>query len=168
MTLQGCVEKCVVMCVVLGTLVAQASAHGSEDIPTGIMTVPPSGTASITIAYANPSDTIQWEWKASVPERVSGQLLWQDLRGRDNALAPDTSQQPFGMFVAPADLTEARLVWRNTGDTPAKVEWVYHVSAPFWRHPDMVLPALIPFFFLIAAYPLGRAIDTLRERAGYR
>ena len=78
MTWQGLVGKCVVMCIVLGTLVGQASAHGSEDIPTGIVLVPPSGTASITIAYVSPSDTIQWESSGCIMSwyRSGATLIW--------------------------------------------------------------------------------------------
>jgi len=152
------------MCVVLGALVSQAAAHGSEDVPVGRVTVPPGGVAAIAIEHAGPGDRIYWGWNASAPERLSVQLLWHDLGGREYALSPEGTRQPFGTFVAPAAFDGARLVWQNAGDAPVEVEWTYHASAPFWRRPDMVFPAPIPIIFLVGAYPLGRAIDARRWR----
>jgi hypothetical protein len=154
----------VVLWVVLGALVSQAAAHhGSETVPTGTLVVPASGTASIALADVGPGERIQWVWNTSTPARVSMQLLWHDMGGREHALFPDGTRKTFGMFLAPAAFGEARLVWRNAGAAPVQVEWTYHASAPFWRRPDMVLPALIPIIFLAGAYPLGWAIDARRQ-----
>ncbi|HEX9867018.1 MAG TPA: hypothetical protein VGC99_00235, partial [Candidatus Tectomicrobia bacterium] len=156
-------ESCVGMLVLLGALVFQAAAHGSEDVPVGILTVPPGGATSIAIELSGPGDRVQWVWNASAPERLSMQFLWHDMAGREYALFPDGTRETFGMFVAPAEFGGARLVWRNAGAAPVEVEWTYHASAPFWRRPDMVLPTLIPIIFLAGAYPLGWAIDARRR-----
>lgn len=164
MTLQRFADGGVLMVVLLGALVAQAAAHhGSETVPTGTLVVPPGGTASIALADVGPGERMQWVWKSSTPERVSMQLLWHDRAGREYTLFPDETQETFGMFLAPAAFGGARLVWRNAAAAPVQVEWTYHTSAPFWRRPDMVLPALIPILFLIGAYPLGWAIDARRR-----
>jgi hypothetical protein len=153
-----------VLWVVLGTLVSQASAHhGSATVPTGTLVVPASGTASIVLADVGPGERIQWVWNTSTPERVSLQLLWHDRAGREYALFPDETRETSGMFLPPAAFGGARLVWRNAGAAPVQVEWTYYASASFWRRPDMVLPALIPILFLVGAYPLGWAIDARRQ-----
>ena len=118
MTLQRLAARCLVTCVVLGALVVQAAAHGSEDVPVGTVTVPPGGVATIVMAHAGPGDRLSWGWHASAPELVSVQVLWHDQGGREYTLSPEETQQPFGTFVAPAAFNGARLVWRNVGDAP--------------------------------------------------
>ena len=164
MTCQRFANGGVMMAVILGALASQTVAHhGSETVPTGTVVVPPSGTASVALGDVGPGERIQWVWNTSTPERVSMQVLWHDRAGREYALFPDGTRETFGTFVAPAEFGGARLVWRNAATAPVQVEWTYHASAPFWRRPDMVLPALIPIIFLAAAYPLGWAIDARRR-----
>jgi hypothetical protein len=164
MTRQRLADGGVMLAVFLGTLVCQAAAHhGSEAVPTGTLVVPAGGTASIALTDVGPGERIQWVWNTPIPEHVSMQVFWHDGAGRQYALFPDETQETFGTFVASAAFGGARLVWRNAAAAPVQVEWSYHASAPFWRRPDMVLPALIPIIFLIGAYPLGWAIDARRR-----
>ncbi len=143
--------------------------HGSEDGPRGMLTVPAGGSAWIPIEKSDPGDTIQWTWTIALaspasPEKLSTQLVWTDSSGQEHAVTAGPPGQAFGTFVAPGDFKCARLVWRNAGEVAAEVHWNYAASAPFWRRPNMFLPALIPVLFLVASYWLGKAIDARARR----
>jgi len=144
-----------------------AGAHdGSEGSPSGITKVHAGASASLSIQAINPRDTLQWLWTAisGSPANLTTQLFWTDATGREHAVGPDPAGQPFGTFIAPADLAGARLVWRNNGNSPAEIHWTYGCSPHFWRRPDIYLPALIPVFLLIGAQVVGKAIDARGNR----
>jgi hypothetical protein len=158
--------------VLFVTLLGQsgARAHGSEDHPTGTLAVPAAGSASLAVEDIGPGETLQWMWepRSGGAGHLSTRLVWTDVAGHEQASPADPPGQTFGRFVAPRDLGGVRLVWQNTGDRPALVEWSYHASAPFWLRPDMFLPAMIPVLLLAACYAAAKALDRRTRRARAR
>jgi hypothetical protein len=142
-----------------------AAHHASEDHPKGTFAIPAAGSGSIPIDGVRPGDRLQWTWTVASgnAEKVSAQLAWTASSGAERELSPPTSV-PFGTFVAPDEFVAARLIWHNAGDAATEIEWAYAASAPFWRRPDIFLPALIPVLFVIACYAAGKTIDRRARR----
>ncbi|HSE96184.1 MAG TPA: hypothetical protein VLD61_09835 [Methylomirabilota bacterium] len=140
--------------------------HGSEDSPRGTLTVPSESSAEVPVLETRPGDRLQWTWTvvSGSPEHLLGLLAWTDAAGREQEFKPGPDGQTFGSLVAPDGFRDARLVWRNAGSGAVTIEWTYGASAPFWRRPDMFLPASIPVIFLVACYVVGRAIDRRARR----
>jgi hypothetical protein len=154
-----------VLLIVLVPSARPARAHfGSMDNPRGVLTVPKGGSAWIQVQNSAPGDTIQWTWSigitsAASEERVFAELVWTDSSGRQHTSDPASAGHTFGTFVAPRDFTSARVLWRNTDDVTATIQWGYGASAPFWGRPSLYLPAMIPIWLMIVAFVLGKAVD---------
>lgn len=144
-----------------------AQAHEDTDTShTGSLQVGARQTASVLIEGSEPGDTMQWNWAARTAEasNISAELLWTDISGQEHAASAEQAGQTFGTFVVPQNYAGARLVWINSSDAPATVEWSYGSSAPFWRRPSMFLPAMIPILLIPVAYLAGRYVDRVRSK----
>ena len=153
--------------VLMGAQASSAHAHHpSDDHPTGTLVVPAATSSWIQVEGTRPGDRLQWTWVATsgTTESLAVDLMVTDSFGRERTVLSSPAGQTFGTLVAPEGFTEARLVWRNGGDTDAEVSWAYGASAPFWRRPAMFLPALIPVFLIVACYAVGTIIDRARRR----
>ncbi|MEK7557540.1 MAG: hypothetical protein AAB538_06165 [Patescibacteria group bacterium] len=145
-----------------------AQAHeGTDTSHSGVLHVPSFGTAAVPVEGCKPGDTMQWTWGVATAyaSTVSAKLLWTDTSGQEHTAPAEQAGQTFGTFVAPQDFANARLVWTNSNDTPAEIDWSYGAEAPFWRRPEMFLPAMIPILLIPVAYLLGRYVDRRRSKS---
>ncbi|KAA3634034.1 MAG: hypothetical protein DWQ08_01095 [Proteobacteria bacterium] len=142
---------------------ASAFDFVSEKVPDGFLAIAAQGESTLFLDVSA-GELMQWTWSAHTgkAEDISTRLYWTDAEGADHETNPLPAGHTSGNFEAPDNLLGARLVWTNTGQSPAMIKWDYYSTAHFWRRPEYFLPALLPVFLVLLALHFGRRIDATR------
>lgn len=155
----------------LALVLALPTAAAHQGIPeplTGTVEVEPGGVVVVAIDSLHGRDVLNFRLDVQGDgSAVAADVLWKDVAGAAHVTAGAAAARSREFrFDAPPDLASATVALRNTGEAPATVRYEYLSSAPFWRSPDLVFPAVLPFVFLAGAVLVARVLAPWMRRRG--